>query len=157
MKNLEISRQIARIKSLVQRTQSATSSDLELQSHWAKYLCILGAGLLENALQAIFIDYVERCANPPVAHFACEELRALLNPKTQRFIETTRAFRADWAAQLEVFVETDGRKDAIDSIMALRHKIAHGKDVGVTVSRVTSYLEKSVEVLEHLEQKVLSS
>jgi hypothetical protein len=157
MKNLEISKQIARIKSLVQRTQTATSGDLELQSHWAKYLCILGAGLLENALHAIFIEYVERCSNIPVARFAGEELRYLQNPKTQRFVETARAFREDWAVQLEAFVDADGRKDAIDSIMALRHQIAHGKDVGVTVSRVNTCLEKSIEVLEFLEQQVLNS
>jgi hypothetical protein len=44
-----------------------------------------------------------------------------------------------------------GRKEAIDSIMANRHAIAHGRDSGITVVRVVSYLDKCVEIIEFIE------
>jgi hypothetical protein len=48
-------------------------------------------------------------------------------------------------------LEQNKRKDAIDSIMANRHQIAHGKDVGITVARVKEYLEKVVEIVDFIE------
>ena len=38
--------------------------------------------------------------------------------------------------------------------MAIRHQIAHGKDVGATIARITEYFEKAVEVLEFIETQV---
>jgi hypothetical protein len=73
------------------------------------------------------------------------------NPNAQRFVETARAFRPSWANALEQFLAEEGRKEAIDSVMANRHLIAHGRDSGITVARVNEYLEKCVEVIEFIE------
>ncbi len=48
-------------------------------------------------------------------------------------------------------MQQNGPKEAIDSIMANRHRIAHGRDSGITVARVREYLDKSVEVVEFIE------
>ena len=48
----------------------------------------------------------------------------------------------------------NGRKDAIDTIMANRHLIVHGKNSGITVARVSDYLDKAEEVLEFLEKQL---
>jgi hypothetical protein len=56
---------------------------------------------------------------------------------------------------LEKFIEQEGRKEAIDAIMANRHQIAHGQNSGITVSRVSDYLNKAEEVLEFIEKQVV--
>ena len=63
----------------------------------------------------------------------------------------TRAFKPQWGDDLEIFVDDQGRRDAVDSIMANRHLIAHGKDSSVTVAKVRDWFDKAIEVLEYIE------
>ena len=153
MENHELSRQLQRLDNLFTRTNDAVGDDIEIRSHWAKYLCVLCAGFIENALSEVFGDFVKRAASEPVAKYAIQSLSRVQNPKTAKFIETAEAFKADWAADLGKFVAEDGRKDAIDSIMANRHLIAHGKDSGISIVRIKEWHKKSVDVLEYLETR----
>jgi hypothetical protein len=73
------------------------------------------------------------------------------NPKASKFIETARTFDPSWVDDLEAFLASGGRKDAIDAIMSNRHLVAHGKDSGISLARVRDYLMKSDEVVEFIE------
>jgi len=53
LRNKELSRQLQYIQSLIKTTDEATRGDISLQGHWGKYLCILVAGFLENAISEI--------------------------------------------------------------------------------------------------------
>jgi len=154
MKNAEIAREIAAIRALIKKSTAATAADFELQAHWARYACVLAAGMLENAAVIIYSDFVTRNAQKPVADFAIVQIAKIQNPKTKRFIEIARAFKSVWSDELEKFVEQNGRKEAIDAIMANRHLIAHGQNSGITVARVSDYLNKAEEVLEFIEKQV---
>ena len=77
-----------------------------------------------------------------------------LNRQLQRI--TSLLARAP-AAALDEFLSEAGRKEAIDGIMSQRHQIAHGRDAGITVARVTAYLTKSVEVIEFVEDQCMGS
>lgn len=153
MKTLELVRQHDQLIALFDKTNTATGGDLETQAHWAKYLCVLSAGFLENALHAIYINYCSSGANPKVARFTGRELARVQNPKTVKFLEIAQAFSPAWQSELKTFVEDAGRKDAIDSIMSNRHRIAHGKDTDISLVRVRDYLGKSIEVVEFIEQQ----
>ncbi len=54
MRNRNINLQLQQLNSLFRNTSSASSGNIELQAHWAKYLCVLSAGLIENALSEIY-------------------------------------------------------------------------------------------------------
>jgi hypothetical protein len=153
IRNQEISRQLQRLNSLIQRTESASSGDIEIQAHWAKYLCVLCAGMLENALKEIYADFVKNAASEPVANYVVAVLQRIQNPKTNRFIETARSFKPTWGDSLTQFVDQNGRREAIDSIMNNRNQIAHGQSSGITLSRVKAYLKLAVEVLEYIENQ----
>ena len=155
MRSQELSSQLQRIRSLIKETHTASVNDLELQSHWAKYLCVLCAGLLEDSMIQIYGDYAKRSANPIVSSYVFSQLDRIQNPKTQKFIEIATQFSKSWGAELELFASTDGRKEAIDAIMANRNSIVHGGSSGITISQLTNYLNKSLEVLEHIEKKTL--
>jgi hypothetical protein len=154
MKNAEIAQQLAAIRALIKKSSAATAADLELQAHWARYACVLAAGLLENAVVIFYSDFVSRNAQKPVANYAEVQIAKIQNPKTKRFIEIARSFKTVWAEELEKFVEQNGRKEAIDAIMTNRHQIAHGQDSGITVARVSDYLDKAEEVLEFIEKQL---
>lgn len=153
MKTQELARQHSQLIALFDKTATATGGDLETQAHWAKYLCVLSAGFLENALHEVYTRYCTNCANPNVARFTGKELARVQNPKIGKFLEIAESFSSEWQSELEAFVEDDGRKDAIDSIMSNRHRIAHGKDTGISLVRVRDYLGKSIEVVEFIEQQ----
>lgn len=52
-------------------------------------------------------------------------------------------------------MQENGRKEAINSIMAHRNQIAHGKgnNVNVTMSQMKDYIEKAVEVIIYIEKQ----
>ncbi len=154
MKSAELNRQIQYIKGLVKSTTESTNSNLELQGHWGKYLCILAAGFLENAISEIYSELTINSSSPQVASFTSKVLQKINNPKASKFVETAYAFKKEWGKELEKYFEDNPKtKTAIDSIMANRHLIAHGKTTTVSVARLKEYLEGSIEALEYIENQ----
>jgi hypothetical protein len=156
MQNQALKIQLQRLEELFKKVDQACATDLEMRAHWAKYLCVLVSGFLENAISEIYADFVKNAASQPVASYAAAILSKIQNPKTHKFLEVAGLFKKDWARDLEVYVEENGRKVAIDSIMTHRHNIVHGKTSGITIAAIKDYLEKSVEVLEFIENQTLS-
>ena len=155
MKNIELHKQYSRIKGLLENTPVPPDNDFEIMSHWAKYLCVIIAGFLENSLKELLKNYSKVCSSPTVNRYCSKSLEKIQNPKTTRFIDVLRQFDNSWANYLENFVQENGRKEAIDSIMANRHLIAHGKSVGLSVANVKRYFNRSVEVVDFIEEKIL--
>jgi hypothetical protein len=153
MKNGELEIQHKKIQNLFKETTNATGGDMELQAHWAKYLCILSAGFLENAICEVYIDFVKSKAPQPIAQYTSSVLRKIQNPRASKFEEVAKSFKESWGNDLKDFLQENGRKDAIDSIMQNRHLIAHGKNSGITVVRIKEWFEKSVEVVIFIENQ----
>ena len=155
MRNRELSRQIKYLTSLLKRTGKATD-DVELLGHWGRYLCVLAAGFLENSIYEVYGEFVRRASSPAVAQFAESRLERINNPNARRFVETAGSFKREWAEGLESFLNEDDerRRNAINSIMDNRNKIAHGGRVQISVARVREYLSGCVEVVEFIERQV---
>ncbi|MDE2861467.1 MAG: HEPN domain-containing protein [Chloroflexota bacterium] len=159
MRNRELASQLDSLKSLLAVTDTATGGNIELVGHWGRYLCVLTAGFLENALREVFSEFVRNAASPQVASFATRRLERISNPKSGRFIETAQSFDFVWASDLEDFLNADGgrRRNAIDSIMSNRNRIAHGESVQVSVGRVREYLPGCIQVVEFIENQLLGT
>jgi len=155
MQSRELARQLQRLRDLLKRTQEACGNNIEMQSHWAKYLCVLTAGFLENALKGIYTDHAHRVVSMPIANFVSSNLSQIRNPKIQKFFDIAGAFKETWKIELENFADLNGRREAIDSIMNQRHLIAHGQshNSNITISQVKDYLDKSVEIIEFIEKQ----
>lgn len=151
MNNRETNRQLQKLKDLMKKTEELHSISIEIQSHWAKYLCVYTAGFIENAVKEIFTGYVKKAASTPVGNYAGSVLQKIQNPKMNIIIQTASSFKKSWGEDIKAFAEEDGRGDAVDSIMQNRHLIAHGKDSGITVARLSQYIEKALELLEYIE------
>ena len=151
MRQRDIDTQIRNILSLTGRTRTACGHDLELMSHWAKYLCVLSAGLIENALPILFSDLTQSAASPFITNFVRQSLGEIQNPKTVRFLGIAKMFKTQWETDLKKYVDSDGRKEAIDTIMKNRHLIAHGKNSDITLAQLQDYLQRAIEVLEFIE------
>ncbi len=155
MQNREIAKQVQRLNYLIKKTDEACAENLELQAEWAKYLCILSAGFLENALKAIYIEFAQGKVSKPIANYVSSTISPLRNPKTQRFLDIANAFNPTWRDELENYVNDNGRIEAIDSIMSQRHLVAHGQNQNSNISlpQIKEYLTKAVEVIDFIEQQ----
>jgi hypothetical protein len=124
-------------------------TDAEVQSDFARYLCILVSGFLENAVAELLIEHTRQRAGPSVLRFIDSEARRITNVNAQRLKSLLARFDDDWLKEFDSFL-VDERKDAVDSIVALRNSIAHGQSVGVTLVRVKRYYEQVKLVVERL-------
>lgn len=146
-------------KSVVQRVEAVLKAadllpeEAEIQAHWARYACILCAGAIEVCIQEILIEYVRRRSNKQIQSYL--SFKYLQNPKTQTIVSELSRFDPQWGAVVQTFVEGE-RKDAIDSIMANRNIIAHGRSTTISLPRVKRYFNTSVEVLEKVDEIVLT-
>jgi len=155
MRNAELAKQEATIRDLIKNTSAATGGDLELQSHWAKYLCVLVSGYVENSAQVLYSTYVLKKTPEPVAKFATAKIKQIQNPKPGRLVEIATSFNNDWGTNLDAFIDLDGRREAINAVMDNRHLIAHGKSSNITVHRVSNYFDKVVQVAEYIENQLI--
>jgi len=157
MKNRELNRQLQALNSLFDRTKDACGDDIEMLSHWAKYLCVLCAGFLENSLKEVYTTFCTQAASPAVASYANRKLRKIQNPKTPAFIGLAAEFERTWGEKLKEFVNDNGRREAIDSIMANRHRIAHGDTSTISLVQIKEYFKKAIEVVDFIEAQCLPS
>ena len=151
MKLQSLSSQHQRLSWLISQASEFTS--MEMQAHWARYTCVLASGFLENALLEVYSQYARTRSHEMVANFVEATLTKVQNPKANKFVETAIAFNKSWEDGLVAFLAEDGRKEAIDAIMANRHLIAHGNNSGISLVRVSEYLTKSVQVIEFIEEQ----
>jgi len=157
MRNLDIHSQIKRLESLIERVDIACGDNIELQAEWAKYICILSAGLLENALKEFYVSYAQKSLNESLGKYMSSQISKINNPKSDKFIAMAAAFKEEWRSELEIFMDIKGRGDAITSIMVNRHLIAHGKSRSSDISmrRIEDYLKAAVQVLDKIEEQCL--
>ena len=128
------------------------SGDPELQSHWARYLCVQASGFIEISVRAILVEYAKDKSAPPVANYVERQLNRLQNPNMERILQLLRSFRSTWADELKSRTEGEP-KDAIDSIIANRNNIAHGKNVGITYTTVHRNYQSALTVIELIEEQ----
>lgn len=151
MNTIEVDRARKRLDALFARGKSLLG-DPELQSHWSRYLCVLISGFLEVSIQTLYTEYAKDKASPRIANFVQAHVTDFKNPNMEKVLNIARSFSPDWADTLETATQ-DKIKASIDSIVAVRHLIAHGKSVGMSFSNVSQYYGDAVALIELIEEQ----
>ena len=149
--NVGILSEIQKIDYLFKKI-STISDNSEMQAHWARYLCILSCGFIETSIKLVFTQYAKQKSDPKVANFVSNKLKRFANPNVERILGLAVSFSDEWHEKLSAYI-IDERKDAIDSIVANRRKIAHGESVGITYAHIHSYHSRAVEVIKFIERQ----
>lgn len=146
----EIARLKARLDATFERGRAlAKSADIETQSDFARYLCVLVSGYLEKAVAAVLLEHSRRHGGATLQRYVDASTRRFANPSCQKLKGLLGSFNPDWRARLDS-VLVDEYKDAIDSLVGLRHTIAHGGSAGVTFSRVSEYYSRIQAVVSEI-------
>lgn len=141
-----------RLDAAFQRARSLSSADFEIQADFARYLCILVSGYVETSVSELAIEYCRQRAQTNVSNYATRELSRVQNLKFERLLQVVGAFSPEWRTELEAYVESR-QKDALNAVIDLRNKIAHGETVMVTYSRIRDYDAAIEEIVEFLISK----
>lgn len=143
----EIDSQRKRLDAVFDRA-TKSGADPELLSDLARYLCVLVAGFLEQAVIEIALEHIRTHAHDSVLRYAEGRLRRFTSANAQNVIDLLGSFDPDWRLDLEAYV-VDQHKAAVNSVVDLRHTIAHGRFTGLTLTRVLSYYNLVKQVVDH--------
>lgn len=150
--NQRISSHRKRIEKLFRRVNSFT--DPQDKSEWSRYLCILVSGYIEESLRVLLEDYAHRKASPPIENFVSNHIKNIRNCHTNKILNTLESFDSSWKDNFQTRI-TPQIKDSIDSVVANRNEIAHGKNKGISYVTVINYYENvktAIEILEDIIQ-----
>lgn len=144
----EVGRQRQKLDATFKRAASI-GGDAELLSDFARYLCVLVSGFLEQAVIELVLEHVRTHSDSSIQRHVERRLRRFTTAKAQRIIELLGSFDSDWRINLESYL-IDERKDAVNSVVDLRKTISHGRSTTVTMVRVRDYYIQVKDVVEHI-------
>ena len=149
---IEIARQKDRLDALFKRVGDI--EDIEMQSHWAKYLCVLVSGFVETSVQSLLIAYAEEKSTPQVARYVSQRIKRLQNVKTEKLLTLFGDFNQAWREELDIMMN-DEIRNAINSVVDYRNNIAHGQHVGLTYTRVHNWYKNSLDLIKYIEDDLV--
>ena len=129
--------------------------DEEAAAHWSRYLCVLLSGFIENAMRILLSEYAKARSHPNISHFVSHSISGLTNLKEERMQQILGSFSDAWRTDFAQMI-SDEQKDALDSVIANRHNIVHGRSVGVSPVSIQTYYARVLEVLDLIENKCLT-
>ena len=154
MQNRRVQDQLQEIHDLFNQVGGSTG----LQFHWGRYLCVMVASFLENAIQAIYEDYAYSIVGGNVANYVSNQIAFTVgNANADSITRTSRAFSEVWANELREFMAANDRQSAINTIVSQRNLIAHGEQSAISPSQLIAYLERAVEVIDFIENQCIGS
>lgn len=150
--NPDLAAMKARLDATFLRISRLPQDDLEVCSDFARYLCVLVSGFVENAITVLATAYCRNRSQPPVGNYAGSQLGRLQNLNSERLMQVVGAFEGTWREELSGFLDGP-RRDALDSVLSLRNQIAHGRSVGLTYVRIHEYYSCIKEIVSFLEKR----
>ena len=146
----EVSRMKQRLDATFERVKGV-SYDPELQSDFAKYLCVLVSGYIERAMVELVLEHAREKGAPTLLRFVEQRTRTFTNANASRIQELLGSFDPAWRQELEENILVDEWKDAVDSVVSLRNTIAHGGSIGLTFNRIAEYYRRANHVMAQIE------
>lgn len=127
---------IQRIDRLVEQYDQLPE-DGDLRSHWARYVCVVISGLLEMAIEEMCSDYALARGHQTLAHFVAKSAAWNNQANVDVICKTFGRFRNGWHEKAFQVLDEQERA-AINSVVNLRHGIAHGRNNNVQWVVLTS-------------------
>lgn len=152
--DLEVLREKQRLDNIFALAQKLPYEE-EILSHWAKYLCVLVSGFIENSFRIMLINYISNKSHKNVAKYATKYIEGITNLNEPKIRDLLGKFNNDWCIFLEENISTE-EKDAFDTIVINRHHISHGRHTAITLSRVKNNYDKIIRVIELVYNECIS-
>lgn len=136
-------------------TEAETMTDLELQSEIAKYICILSSGFIEASCRSIVRKYATPRCDLTTLSFITGRVGQYRNPNMENILQLIGSFDGSRRKDIEDNLN-ERLKEAVNSIIANRNLIAHGRNCGISLGVVKDYYERTCELMNGIESRFCS-
>ena len=141
-----------RVKRVLEIGKSLPLDNAEKNGHCGRYASITSTGYIEVALRLVIQLHVQSKATAEIAAYVVKDMEGVQNPKAEKIVKVLRCFSDTWANAMDSYFTTNPEvKEAIDSLMANRHLIAHGRPCSISLGRVGMYFEKADEAIQFID------
>lgn len=125
-------------------------SDEETKAHLSRYLCVLVSGFIENSMKYLICEYARNSASPKIVNYIQSKTENIANLNCEKVKQILGLFSKTWLELFENKID-EIEKDAINSVIANRNNIVHGKSVGLTFVRIKDYYEKIKAIIDYID------
>ena len=151
-------KRISDLFEIYKRDKDREDSNIESESHNAKYLAVLVSGYLEQAIKELLLGYAFKESKQEVSRYIEKTWPKSKNMKTGPISEILGYFKQSWSEKFNNWLkQEESRKDNINSIVQWRNSIAHGEEsntTGVTLNSVRLKFETAKELVLFIEGMV---
>jgi hypothetical protein len=123
----------------------------ELQSHFARHLCVLVSGFVEQSIAEMVVVYSDGKSPKPLRAYVDTTVRRLTNVDRDRLCRFVSSFDKSWGHRIEAFT-SDQRQSALNAVIGLRNQIAHGGPATVSLRQIAEYWQTVQEVVDEVER-----
>ena len=124
---------------------------LEVKGLLIRYLCVISSGTLEECLRLHISEYARVKSLGYVAAFVTGRVSKTTNLTAGKLINLLGELDDSLADEMTAFID-DRRKAALNSLISLRHAVAHGKDSSTSLHTVTLYKDVVLEILDKVDE-----
>lgn len=130
----------------------------ETLAHWAKYVCVLVSGYMEQSIKEILLTHSNEKAAPSISRYVENSWPNSKNMKCDSIGEILGHFDIRWKSNFETWLaEDEQRKQCINNIVTWRNSIAHGNEsntTGVTINSVSNCFKCACALIAFIENTV---
>lgn len=126
--------------------------DILVDSYLAKFLVVYICGIYEEAIETIFVDFVNRnTARQEIIAYARKNIdKSFRNPDSGKLIELAGMLgNSTWCSTLK---SMSPERIALDSIVNNKNDIAHGRGSTITLTDVRQYYKESRPLVEKFDE-----
>lgn len=131
----------SQLQATVDRLGSISEDALETRSEYVRYLIVRLSGFVEYTLEQLAVELIHGQGYGVVRSFASSFAGYLGNPNADNICNFVRRFDSTWANDLETFLRSEERRTSLNSLVGLRHVVAHGKPSSIGVGMLQGYLQ----------------
>lgn len=149
--------EVARLKDRLDATfaRGGGITEEEIRADFARYLCVLVCGFLERSVVELLLHYTNTHAQTSVTRYVTWRLKiGFQNPSKGKITETVGIFDRMWKDDLEAYI-VEERHAAISSVLTQRNAIAHGDWSDITYTRIKTYYEDILDVVNRIADLVV--
>lgn len=143
----EVSRRKQRLAATFKAIDGANLGP-ELTAHFARYLCVLTSGYVEQSVKELVIEYCRKRSTDPIQRYVGAQLKKLRNIDSEKLRQLVESFSIEWWRQISGNLPDE--LNSIGSIATVRNNVSHGGDTGITMNTVKQYFDDSSTVLAAL-------
>lgn len=117
---------------------TAEKAEDEIQSIFAKYLCVRVSGYLECCLKEEINSFVEKRCSRQIQSFIATAIKNTTNLTSDKITETLKRFSQNWSENFKNNM-TEELMQSVGSIYNNRNSIAHGGSCNISLRDVKQH------------------